>query len=475
MSGYPGQTPINPTPTQPGYYGPPPGQAGYPGYPAPNQGPYQIGFNPYTNQPGQPAPGNPPPSAMSYPVPPQPSAPQPSAPGYGYPGVPSVTPQQPGYPNVTPQHMGYPNVTPQQPGYPIVTPQALTSVVEWIHTNPTGAVALVDKAVVAGYEGHDGSPLWVIRARYEGDLIPGKLAIKHRVAYVAWGGRENSVQNIEVLCARPERVRWVESRDGAVPPNAITAGNTSSGEPLFVGRAKQQGSLTPGKVHPSHKVLYISFAGNEVPHRVYEVLCTVADFNICFFVYKRNYIYFSKVKNAKYIISSPGYMEHQSEERQYKNRTGYCIFAVVQWIHANPTAAASLVGSAVVAGHEAYDKSALWVIRAWHEGDLIPGKLAIKHHKAYIPWWGKEHIVQDIEVLCARPEKVRWVQSGNGALVANAVVAGKTSAGEPLFVGRAKHKGSLTPGKVHSTHNVLYISFAGCEIAYREYEILCTV
>lgn len=267
MSGYPGQTPINPTPTQPGYYAPPTGQPGYPGI---NQGPYPIGFNPYPNQPGQPAPNNPPPSAMSYPA-----VPQPSAPGYAYPGYPNVTPQQPGYPNVTPQHMGYPNVTPPQPGYPNVTPQGFTSAVEWIHSTPSSAAALTDKAVVAGYEGHDGSPLWVIRARHEGDLIPGKLAIKHRAAYVPWGGKENSVQNFEVLCARPEKVRWVESKDGAVPPNAIAAGNTYSGETLFVGRARQQGSLTPGKVHPSHKVMYMSFAGNEIPHKIYEVLCTV--------------------------------------------------------------------------------------------------------------------------------------------------------------------------------------------------------
>ncbi|KAM3966907.1 uncharacterized protein ACR2FA_011790 [Aphomia sociella] len=291
MSGYPGQPPINPTPTQPGYYPPPTGQPGFPGYPGANSNSYPIGFSPYQTQPGQPAPGHPAPGALSYPGAPQPSAP---VPGYGYPGYPNMAPQQPGYPNVTPQQPGYPNVTPQQPGYPNVTPQqpgypnvipqqpgfpnvapVFAPVVEWIPTNPTAAASFTDRAVVAGYEGHDGSPLWVIRARYQGDLIPGKLAIKHRSAFVAWGGDENSVQNFEVCCARPEKVRWVECRDGAVPPNAIAAGNTASGETLFVGRAKYQGSLTPGKVHPSHKVMYISFGGNEVPHKVYEVLCTV--------------------------------------------------------------------------------------------------------------------------------------------------------------------------------------------------------
>lgn len=57
---------------------------------------------------------------------------------------------------------------------------------------------LSDRAVVAGFEGYDGSPLWVIRARFEGDLIPGKLAVKHKAAYVPWGGDENPVRSIEV-------------------------------------------------------------------------------------------------------------------------------------------------------------------------------------------------------------------------------------------------------------------------------------
>lgn len=56
-------------------------------------------------------------------------------------------------------------------------------------------------------------------------------------------------------------MRWVESRDGAVPPNAVVAGNTVEGETLFVGRAKYQGSLTPGKVNH----LYFLFETDLIP------------------------------------------------------------------------------------------------------------------------------------------------------------------------------------------------------------------
>ncbi|CAH0723654.1 unnamed protein product, partial [Brenthis ino] len=244
MSGYPyGGNPQYPPPQNqiyPQVMNPsnmPPGQPAPPGYPSGQnpQFPYQPGFVVYPTQPGQM-----PPSAMSYP------GAQSAPPSYAY-----------GFP---------PQVTPQ-PGY--------EPAIEWVPTNASDAHHLTNRAVVAGYEGHDGSPLWVIRARYEGDLIPGKLAIKHKAAYVPWGGRENLVPNFEVCCARPERIRWSECRDGTVPPNAVVAGNTSSGEPLYVGRAREQGSLTPGKVHPSHKAMYISFAGKEVAHKAYDVLCSI--------------------------------------------------------------------------------------------------------------------------------------------------------------------------------------------------------
>ncbi|CAH3984028.1 uncharacterized protein LOC123714219 [Pieris brassicae] len=241
MSGYPygnPQFPQQPNAIYPQIYNPssapPPGPQGQPMMPG---YPYQPGFAVYPGQ-GVGQQGLPP-SAMSYPNV------APTAPAFGYPGFPNVTPQQP------------------------------WSVVEWIPATPQTAHSLSNKVVVAGYEGHDHSPLWVIRARIQGDLVPGKLAIKHGAAYVPWNGQENPVQNFEVCCAPADKVRWIECRDGIVPPNAIASGNTAAGEPLYVGRAREQGSLTPGKVHPSHKVLYISFGGKEIGHKVYEILCTV--------------------------------------------------------------------------------------------------------------------------------------------------------------------------------------------------------
>jgi len=59
---------------------------------------------------------------------------------------------------------------------------------------------------------------------------------------------------------------------GDIPPNAIPGGETEDGEPLFVGRVHHEGTVTIGKVQPSHSVCYIPFAGSEVASSEYEIL-----------------------------------------------------------------------------------------------------------------------------------------------------------------------------------------------------------
>lgn len=42
--------------------------------------------------------------------------------------------------------------------------------------------------------------------------------------------------------------RWVPTSGGNIPPDAVPAGHTSSGETLYVGRAHHDGALVVGKV-----------------------------------------------------------------------------------------------------------------------------------------------------------------------------------------------------------------------------------
>lgn len=123
---------------------------------------------------------------------------------------------------------------------------------------------------------------------------------------------------------------------------------------------------------------------------------------------------------------------------------------------------------AVVAGRDV-DGSTLYVGRAHHEGELMPAK--VTHNRAYVAHGGREHTKYEYEVLCEGNHS--WVPSGNGAPVPyNAVAAGSTSGGEPLYVGRGYHAGNQMPGKVHCSHGCLYVPFDGQEVTVREYEVL---
>ncbi|XP_029165549.1 uncharacterized protein LOC114936495 isoform X3 [Nylanderia fulva] len=118
--------------------------------------------------------------------------------------------------------------------------------------------------------GNDDGPLFVGRAHHEGALIPGKVKPSHSVCYVAWGGEEHGKTDYQVLCGC--NPTWVPVSGGSIPPNALPGGETEDGEPLFIGRVHHEGTLTIGKVQPSHSVCYIPFGGAEVAFPEFEIL-----------------------------------------------------------------------------------------------------------------------------------------------------------------------------------------------------------
>ncbi|XP_029054375.1 uncharacterized protein LOC114881700 isoform X1 [Osmia bicornis bicornis] len=118
--------------------------------------------------------------------------------------------------------------------------------------------------------GRDEETLYVGRAYHEGALLPGKVKPGHSVCYVAWGGGEHGKTDYQVLCGcKPV---WVPTSGNQIPPNAIPGGETEDGEALYVGRVNHEGTLTIGKVQPSHSVCYIAYGGAEVAFPEYEIM-----------------------------------------------------------------------------------------------------------------------------------------------------------------------------------------------------------
>ncbi|XP_046959401.1 uncharacterized protein LOC124529628 isoform X1 [Vanessa cardui] len=124
---------------------------------------------------------------------------------------------------------------------------------------------------------------------------------------------------------------------------------------------------------------------------------------------------------------------------------------------------------AVVGGQDCSGEP-LYVARAQHQGAMIPGKLVSSHGCAYIPWGGEEHGKTEYQVLVGGPGN--WVPTSGSNIPPGAFPGGESEDGEPLFIGRVNHEGSITTGKVQQSHGVCYISFAGQELGFPDYEIL---
>ncbi|KAK7862740.1 hypothetical protein R5R35_002512 [Gryllus longicercus] len=113
----------------------------------------------------------------------------------------------------------------------------------------------------------------------------------------------------------------------------------------------------------------------------------------------------------------------------------------------------------------------MYVARARHEQDLLPGKVVPSKGGMFVSYGGQEHSKCAYEVMLGRGA-VAWQQCSGGRVPPKAVEAGRTCDGEKLYVGRVVHDGALTPGKVHSSHRKCYIPFDGKEFAYDKYEVL---
>ena len=86
----------------------------------------------------------------------------------------------------------------------------------------------------------------------------------------------------------------------------------------------------------------------------------------------------------------------------------------------------------------------------------------------------KEHSKQQYEVLVADANaKYQWIRSSNGQVPHGAIQGGRTSRGEPLYIGRKTHARVMIPGKIHPSQGGLFIAYGGKEHAYQsDYEIL---
>ncbi|CRK89235.1 CLUMA_CG002994, isoform A [Clunio marinus] len=285
-------------------------------------------------------------------------------------------------------------------------------VLKWVKGNARSRMS--NKALLGGKDS-DGASIYVGRAFHQGVWLPAKFIPSKNACYVPYNGKEVFVQDFEVLEAKENKFSWEPASDGRIATGAVSTGRDGNDE-IYIGRAPYQGSMTVGKIHPSHRCIYLPYGGNEVRLTHYEVL-----------VYKR---------------------------------------PSLQWMSTNSHS--PLPRNAVLGGRDT-DGAEIFVGRASHAGDVMPCKVIPSKRVAYVSYNGSEVSMHNFEVLVG--SNAKWKKARDGKVPKGAFPGGSSS-GEVLYIGRANHNRSTTVGKLHPSHGCVYIPYGGKEHSFREYEVL---
>ncbi|XP_055547452.1 uncharacterized protein LOC129731463 [Wyeomyia smithii] len=217
-------------------------------------------------------------------------------------------------------------------------------------------------------------------------------------------------------------LKWVWACNGAVPSQALVGGKLD-GQQYYIGRAHHQGSVTPGMVIPKRKACCIAWGGDEHDKDVYEVLCS----------------------DGRFVPVS-------------ERSTGNLLNASSAGI--------------------SEDGEPLFIGLVQHEGKLICGKVQRSHGVCYIGYKGREMGFSEYQVfvgIAPTPlESHYWVMcdDSDSDVPAAATVAGSDTNG-CLYIGRAGHRGSCTPGYISQATRKCHIAWGSDEHRKSRFEYLC--
>lgn len=120
-----------------------------------------------------------------------------------------------------------------------------------------------------------------------------------------------------------------------------------------------------------------------------------------------------------------------------------------------------------------YSSGSMYIARAYHAGDLIPGKfLPQLNNVCFVSYGGQEIEKDEFEVLMNTGFK--WVKATEGFVPENAVVGGHSLTGDKLYVGRTMHGGFNVPGKICRRSKCIYVPYGG-EFSHKDYEVLVQI
>ncbi|XP_037948025.1 uncharacterized protein LOC119679635 isoform X1 [Teleopsis dalmanni] len=333
-------------------------------------------------------------------------------------------------------------------------------------------------------------PIYVGRGWYEGSLTVGKISSVHRALFIPFGGAERRLNSYEILVEETKSIGW--SLPTPPPPEPIIE---KANPPLI--------ELLESKPYPYPPMLESKPSVPFVPVPAYDPPPPYAPIAPSVLPPPPPTPVFTPANVAgatsydPYLPSKPGYTTAEFKpatpyDPYLPPKPGYTpaevappnsyvpppTFTPAQVAPPTPIRTHDLwvaasynytPPNAVHAGHDT-DLSTLLVCRAFHCGEMLPGKGVPNRGCAYISHAGQEITKSNYEILVG--DRYHWVSSGDGNVPPGAVEAGRTMNGEPLYVGRAHYCGSLTPGRIQCSHRCLYIPYGGREVRVTHYEAL---
>lgn len=102
--------------------------------------------------------------------------------------------------------------------------------------------------------------------------MPAVIIPNQNRALASWDTFEHELNRYAFVRLASDAIEWKPSHSGFKLRSAIEGGRTRRGEALYFGRAMHQGRMCYGKVHPSHRCLFIGRNGAEIRYSNYEIL-----------------------------------------------------------------------------------------------------------------------------------------------------------------------------------------------------------
>ena len=149
---------------------------------------------------------------------------------------------------------------------------------------------LPPNAIAAGVA-PNGEVLYVGRGEYQYDIIPGYIVPSEKCLHICYGSNERCYnRDYEALTVEEQdSFEWGVYSNGEVPLNAVIGNKRRDG--LYVGRTVAGSDISTattwqkvpttrkssqhtflGKIHCSHRCLYVPWDGKEIIYRSYEAL-----------------------------------------------------------------------------------------------------------------------------------------------------------------------------------------------------------